>query len=92
MKRLKQNNTSSKYKGVSWNKAQQRWRVFLTYDWKQKRFGCFSNEKTAAAKYNESAIEQYGEYALLNEIACDKEEDEDEDEDEEDEEEDIDPV
>jgi hypothetical protein len=53
---------TSRFKGVDWRKDKQRWRarsqdIFL---------GHFLTEREAALKYNEHALNQFGEFALLN--------------------------
>ncbi len=61
MNRTKQQITSSsKYKGVSFNKACNKWHARLQLNKHMKHIGFFANEKEAAAKYNESAIELSG--------------------------------
>lgn len=39
---------SSKYRGVSWNKARQRWEAYAMLDRKQHRVGQFKTEEEAA--------------------------------------------
>lgn len=58
--------SSSKYKGVSWNKKDQQWVVFISIKGKSKYLGMSKDEKTAAEKYNQAAKELFGEYANLN--------------------------
>lgn len=60
--------TSSKYKGVSWNKRLQRWKAYIRINRKQKHLGYFAREKSAAAAYNKSAIDIFGEHAFVNKI------------------------
>ncbi len=65
MKRRKQHNTSSKCEGVTFNKACNTWHARLQLDQQMKHLGFYDNEKEAAAKYNEVAMQLFGEYALL---------------------------
>ena len=44
-----------------------------------KSLGSFADEKHAAAKYNEAAIELFGEHVCLNEISSDDEAEETDD-------------
>jgi hypothetical protein len=65
-------NSSSKYKGVSFMNNCKRWRACAhkqidKYTTIYKR-GTFDTEKEAATKYNEWAIELFGEFARLNDI------------------------
>ena len=50
-------NCSSKYRGVSWDKINKKWRADIYIDGKSKNLGLFTNEKEAAEiyekKYNE---------------------------------------
>ncbi len=64
----KREGTSSKFKGVSWNKKFQKWRVRITINGKQKYLGLFNNETEAGKSYNEEAIKHFGEFALINKI------------------------
>jgi hypothetical protein len=79
--RLKQQNTSSKYKGVYFNKQCKKWKVQIKIDDKRKHLGYFENEKDAARAYNEAAKHNFCEYALLNEISDDDDDEEDDEED-----------
>lgn len=49
-------NASSRYKGVSWNKAKRKWVVFITINNKRKYLGSFRCEREAALKYNKVAL------------------------------------
>jgi hypothetical protein len=44
-------NCSSKYKGVSWNKQRNKWKVSITIDGKSKHLGLFDNEEEANECY-----------------------------------------
>ena len=83
MNMLKRQNTSSKYKGVDFRPQNVKWRASIALHGKKKHLGLFTNEKEAAAKYNETALEHFGERALLNEISSDEEETEEEEVEEE---------
>lgn len=60
------NNISSQYKGVSWNKKRRKWVVSIRIDRKSKHIGFFEDEKEAAAAYDKAAKKHRGEYAFLN--------------------------
>src|ERR1700678_2025450 len=64
----KRNNTSNKYKGVNWNKQNKKWIASIYKDNKYIHLGCFDDEVIAAKKYNEKAIELFGEFASLNQL------------------------
>ncbi len=59
-------NTSSIYKGVSWDKDKHKWRASLKAEGKIKHLGRFKDEALAALAYNEAATKYHGEYARLN--------------------------
>ncbi|MBE9592754.1 MAG: hypothetical protein IMF19_04670 [Proteobacteria bacterium] len=64
-------NSSSMYKGVSWNKGSKKWhaRIRLTDIFGQscvQNLGSFTNEKEAAEVYDKVAKEHHGEFACLN--------------------------
>ena len=60
--------TSSKYKGVSWNKAAKKWQAMIKINGKSVGIGYFIYEQEAAQAYNETAIINYGKYAKINEF------------------------
>ncbi len=57
---------SSKYKGVSWAKKQQKWSAQIGFNKKIKNIGRFGNEIEAARAYDEAANELFGEFACTN--------------------------
>jgi len=69
MNKTKIENKTSKYKGVSWAKDRNRWRVWIMVDEKNKLLGQFLNEEDAAMAYNNAAIKHFGEFALINQIS-----------------------
>lgn len=58
--------SSSKYKGVRWHKASNRFVAEIFENGKQKHLGTFKNEIDAAKAYDEKAKEVHGEFAFLN--------------------------
>jgi hypothetical protein len=64
--RPKKANTSSKYRGVCFEKSCQEWGVFTRVNGKQKRIGRFKNEVEAARAYDRAALKYHGEFARLN--------------------------
>jgi len=60
---------SSKYKGVYWDKKCKKWYGRIAFNRKRFSLGCFENEEEAAKAYNKAAIELFGEFALLNDVA-----------------------
>lgn len=65
--RLQGNNTSG-YRGVSWSKRMNKWAVRVCKGSKVFYSGHFDCKELAAKKYNEKAIEAFGEKAKLNPI------------------------
>jgi len=64
-------NPTSKYKGVTWFKRNQKWGAQIRFDSKNKFLGLFSCEKEAALAYNTEAILRWGEFALINDLSED---------------------
>jgi hypothetical protein len=59
-------NSTSGYKGVSWNKGRQRWSAQIRVDGKQIYLGLFTDPAEAASVYDEAAVRYHGEYARTN--------------------------
>jgi len=59
-------NTSSKYRGVWYNKKKKRWRAVIGINNTRKVIGNFREEIDAARAYDEAAKKHYGEFAVLN--------------------------
>lgn len=67
--------TSSKYKGVTWNKVTGAWSAQIVVDSKHLALGTrFLTQKDAAIAYNQAAVEYHGAFASLNIIRNDYEE------------------
>ena len=66
MNTTKQNNTSSRYKGVCWHKRDKKWHSRIQINGKKIHIGSFNSEEEAAISYNEKAIELFGEFSSLN--------------------------
>lgn len=60
--------TTSKFKGVSWNTIEKKWKASITKDSKPIHLGWFSEEVEAAKTYDKKALEIFGEYALTNKM------------------------
>lgn len=61
--------SSSKYKGVCWDRDKFKWRARIRLDKKIFHLGYFKSEKDAGLVYNCAAIEHFGEFARLNDIS-----------------------
>lgn len=60
--------SSSKHKGVCWDKGSSKWRAYIQVDKKKKHLGYYTDELAAASAYNEAAKEHFGEYAKVNSV------------------------
>jgi hypothetical protein len=58
--------SSSRYKGVVWDKRRMKWLASTTINGKCKFIGHFKSEIEAAKAYDETAKKLFGEYAYLN--------------------------
>ena len=59
-------NSSSRYKGVSWDKSRGKWQANIRIDGKSKSLGYFQDEKEAAETYDDAAVKYHGEFACTN--------------------------
>ncbi len=57
---------SSKYKGVSWDKGINKWRVVIHKNKHKMSIGYFKFEKAAALAYDYAALRLFGEFAHTN--------------------------
>ena len=57
---------TSKYKGVHWNKPNNKWVARIAFKQKRMHIGCFDNEIKAAMAYDKKAKELFGEFAYPN--------------------------
>jgi len=64
--RYPKNNTSSKYRGVWFNKQTKKWRATIAVNRKRKQIGYFKNEIEAAKAYDNAARKYHGAFAVLN--------------------------
>lgn len=64
--RSKRNGTSSKFKGVYWNKQTQKWRAQIKAGKNRLSLGLHDSEEDAARAYDKAAQEHFGEFACLN--------------------------
>lgn len=63
---IKQKNTTSQFKGVSWFKPAKMWRAYIGYGGKRFWLGYFHDEKQAARTYDAAAKKYFGDFARLN--------------------------
>lgn len=66
--KIRSDNTSG-YKGVCWSHSRGKigWYASIHLDGKQRGLGLFDDPWEAAQAYNAAALEQWGEFAFLNE-------------------------
>lgn len=58
--------TSSRFKGVTWDKNRNLWMAKIKHNGKHKYLGRFSEQELAARAYNRAAEELFGAFALPN--------------------------
>ena len=58
--------TTSKYRGVCWNKAGRKWYAQIGYSGEDHYLGTFSDERSAAEAYDAAALELHGDKAKTN--------------------------
>lgn len=66
-----QSNNTSGYKGVSWAKARNKWRAAICVNRINRHIGFYLTKEEAAIAYNEAAKLHHGEFAFLNVVKDD---------------------
>eukprot|EP01047_Picozoa_sp_COSAG01_P069641 COSAG01_NODE_10357_length_2185_cov_19.300575_4_plen_191_part_01 len=61
-----QHRSSSRYRGVSWNKNKRKWTACVTHQDRTQHLGTFSDEESAARAYDAQARLLHGAAARLN--------------------------
>ena len=62
-------NSSSRFKGVSWDKGAARWLSAISINGKTRRIGLFEDEEEAARQFNNMARDHHGEFAVYNDVS-----------------------
>lgn len=65
-KRSNRGESSSKFKGVTWNKNHEKWCARIQINGRTSQLGDFRSELEAAKAYDNAARELFGEFAYLN--------------------------
>lgn len=60
--------STSGFKGVSYDKTRGTYRAYITYKGKTRNLGRFYSAERAAQEYNIAAMRYHGEFAVLNEV------------------------
>lgn len=64
--RTKIKGTSSKYRGVTWHKRDNKWQASIQINGRSRHLGYFTYEINAAKSYDKAAKRLFGEFANLN--------------------------
>lgn len=61
--------STSKFKGVSWDKQHEKWVVHISVNGKAKHIGRFESEEDAARQFNQHANKYHEDFAWYNEVS-----------------------
>ena len=67
-KRKQRGESTSKFKGVSWDERHKKWQAQIKLDSKLIRIDYFDDEIDAAKAYDKKAIELFGDFAMTNKM------------------------
>lgn len=59
----KRSGTSSRFKGVSWDKKKKKWAASITVNYRRIHLGRFNSEEKASEVYFAAAVKYFGEFA-----------------------------
>lgn len=62
--------TSSRFKGVTWNRAKGKWQAAIRVDGRSRHLGLFAHEQDAAEAYDIAAAVAFGQFAKLNQMGA----------------------
>lgn len=71
---VRKKKTSSLYRGVSWHRFSELWKVAIHLDGKQICLGYFKTQEAAGYAYNDAATKYFGKFASPNRIPISREE------------------
>jgi len=60
--------STSRYKGVYWNRRHRKWYSLIGVNTRHIYLGCFDSEIDAARAYDVAALKHFGQFALTNEM------------------------
>jgi hypothetical protein len=63
---IKRKTGTSRFKGVTWDKREKKWRAQLPHKCKNIHVGDFTDELEAAKAYDQTAKKYRGPFAILN--------------------------
>lgn len=69
----RKNAQTSKYKGVHLDRTHGKWKAQIQYENVKYTLGTYLIEDEAASAYNQAAVKYFGEFAVLNEITNNQE-------------------
>jgi AP2-like factor, euAP2 lineage len=61
-------NTSSRFRGVSWQQSSKKWRAAIQVEGKNINLGEYKTEESAAVAYNQAAKKYFGNIAYQNNV------------------------
>lgn len=66
LKSSREKSYTSQFRGVSWNKQEQKWKAAISVHGTKKVLGMFDSELEAAKEVNLAQVKYHGQFAVLN--------------------------